>query len=60
MKTRFYTVKYTRFRDLFSLGFLRDNEADLNVYISLFGREYSWSFFKKDSEWMSYYYEDFE
>jgi hypothetical protein len=60
MKTRFYTLKFTRVRDLFNFGFLRDNEADLNVYVSLFGREYSWSFFKKDSKWMSYYYEDFE
>jgi hypothetical protein len=60
MKIRFYTIKFLRFRDLFNIGWLVDNEADFNLYITLFGREYSWSFYKKDSGWMSYYYEELE
>ena len=55
MKTRFQTLKITRFNDLFNVGLLKDAEADYSLPILLFGREFSWLFYKKDSEWMDYY-----
>ncbi len=55
MKTKFQTLKITTIRDYFNIGFLKDNEADYSLYILLFGREYSWNFYKKDSKWMDYY-----
>jgi len=55
MKTRFQTLKITRFNDLFNIGLLKDAEADYSLHILLFGREFSWLFYKKDSEWIDYY-----
>ena len=55
MKTRFQTLKITTVRDYFNIGWLKGNEADYALYILLFGREFSWLFYKKDSEWIDYY-----
>jgi len=58
MKTRFQTLKITSIKDYFNIGWLKGNEADYALYILLFGREFSWSFYKKDSEWIDYYKEE--
>ncbi len=55
MKTRFQTMKIATIRDYFNIGWLKDNEADFALHIVLFGREFSWCFYKEDSEWMGYY-----
>ncbi len=55
MKTKFQTLKVTTIRDYFNIGWIKDNEADFSLHIVLFGREFSWYFYKKDSLWMGYY-----
>ena len=60
IKTRFQTMKITTFRDCFDIGWLKDNEADYALHIMLFGREFSWRFYKEDSGWLEYYYLDRE
>ena len=58
MKIRFQSLKINGIRDYFNIGWLKDNEADFNLYILLFGREFSWAFYKEDSVWMGYYEEE--
>ena len=58
MKIKYRTSKFLRLRDCFNVGWLIDNEADFSFNLTLFGREYSWDFYKKDSGWINYYYED--
>jgi hypothetical protein len=53
-------MKISRIRDYFNIGWLKDNEADFSLYILLFGREFSWLFYKEGSVWMDYYYEDLQ
>ena len=60
MKIKFNTMKFIRLRDYFNVDWYADEEADFTLNIILFGREYSWDFFKKDSEWMDYYNEDLD
>jgi hypothetical protein len=51
MKIKFNTQKVTSLSDYFNVGFHKDIEEDYSFCIMLFGRDYSWSFFKKDSEY---------
>jgi hypothetical protein len=51
MKIKFHTQKVTSLSDYFNVGFHKDIEEDYSFCIMLFGRDYSWSFFKKDSEY---------
>ena len=51
MKIKFHTQKVTSLSDYFNIGFHKDIEEDYSFCIMLFGRDYSWSFFKKDSEY---------
>ncbi len=51
MKIRFHTQKVTSLSDYFSIGFHKDIEEDYSFCIMLFGRDYSWSFYKKNSNW---------
>ena len=60
MKIKFNTMKFIRLRDYFNVDWYADEEADFTLNIILFGREYSWDFYKKDSEWMDYYNEDLD
>ena len=53
-------MKFVRLRDYFNVGWYADEEADFTLNITLFGREYSWSFYKKDSQWIDYYNEDLD
>jgi len=55
MKTRFQTLKIATIKDYFNIGWIKDIEADYSLHILLFGREFSWLFYKKDSEWIDYY-----
>jgi hypothetical protein len=48
-------MKIATIRDYFNIGWLKDNEADFALHIVLFGREFSWCFYKENSEWMGYY-----
>ena len=60
MKIKFNTMKFIRLRDYFNVDWYADEEADFTLNIILFGREYSWDFYKKDSEWIDYYNEDLD
>ena len=60
MKIKFNTMKFIRLRDYFNVGWYADEESDFTLNIIIFGREYSWDFYKKDSEWMDYYNEDLD
>jgi hypothetical protein len=51
MKIKFNTQKVTSLSDYFNVGFHKDIEEDYSFCIMLFGRDYSWSFFRKDSEY---------
>jgi hypothetical protein len=55
MKSKFQTLKIATIRDYFNIGLIKDNEADYSLHIILFGREFSWYFYKKDSVWIDYY-----
>ncbi len=55
MKTRFQTLKIASIRDYFNIGLIKDNEADYSLHIILFGREFSWYFYKENSVWIDYY-----
>ena len=51
MKVNFSTAKISSLSDYFNIGFHRDVEEDYLFCIMLFGRDFSWRFFKKDTEW---------
>ena len=51
MKIKFHTQKVTSLSDYFNVGFHKGIEEDYAFCIMLFGRDYSWSFYKKDSEY---------
>ena len=51
MKIVFYTMKLNRLSDYFNIGFHKDVEEDYCFCIMLFGRDFVWRFFKKDTEW---------
>jgi hypothetical protein len=51
MKMKFETMKISSFSDFFSVGFFKDVEEDYMFNITLFGRDFTIRFFKKDSEW---------
>jgi hypothetical protein len=51
VKVKFHTQKISRLSDYFNVGFHKDIEEDYSFSIMLFGRDYIWSFFKKDSEY---------
>ena len=53
-------MKLFRLKDYFNVGWRKDDEADFAFNIALFGREYSFDFYKKDSGWMDYYDEDLD
>ena len=55
MKIKFDSNKLVSLKDFFNIGWYKDNEADFALHITLFGREYSWDFYKKDSGWIGYY-----
>ena len=60
MKIKFDSNKLVSLKDFFNVGWYKDNEADFALHITLFGREYSFDFYKKDSGWMDYYEEDLD
>jgi len=60
MKIKFTSMKLFRLKDYFNVGWRKDDEADFAFNIALFGREYSFDFYKKDSGWMDYYEEDLD
>ena len=51
MKIKFDTTKVTSLGDYFNFGFQKDEEEDYCLCIMLFGRDFVWRFFKKDSQW---------
>jgi hypothetical protein len=55
MKVSFQTLKITTIKDYFNLGFVKDDEADYALHILLFGREFSWRFYKENSAWIEIY-----
>ena len=58
MKIKVTTRKFLKLRDYFNIFWYLDNEADLSFNLTLFGREFSWDFYKKDSNWIGHYYDD--
>ena len=54
MKIKFHTAKIARFSEYFSIFITNNDESDLTIAIVLFGRDFSWSFYKKDSSWINY------
>jgi len=58
MRIRFYTQKINSISDYFNIGFHKDSEEDYCIAIMLFGRDFVWRFFKKDSEWAIESYTD--
>ena len=55
MKIKFHSNKLVSLKDCFNIGWYKDDQADFAFNITLFGREYSWDFYKKDSGWIGYY-----
>jgi hypothetical protein len=55
MKIKLHSNKLVSLKDYFNIGWYKDCEADFSLNITLFGCEYSWDFYKKDSEWIGYY-----
>ena len=62
MKLKFYTMKLSRLSDYFNFGFHKDVEEDYSLSIMLFGRDFVWRFFKKNTEWATedYDYEELD
>jgi hypothetical protein len=58
MKMKFDASTHLEFRDLFNIGFEKDTEEDYLFFFTIFGFAFSFRFFKKDSGWMPYYYND--
>jgi hypothetical protein len=55
-------MKLNRLGDYFNFGFHKDVEEDYSLCIMLFGRDFVWRFFKKDTEWATedYDYEELD
>lgn len=58
MKVKFEASTEFKLRDLFNIGYEKDCEEDYWFYFTFFGFCFSWRFFKKDSGWMPYYFND--
>ena len=58
MKIRFRTMKFANLRELFNVGWSVDDEADFSFCICFSGRDFSLDFYKKDSTWIDYYYQE--
>ena len=54
MKVKFRSMKLFKLRDYFDIGWRIDDEADFSLSIVLFGRQYSWDFYTKDTAWSLY------
>lgn len=59
MRIKTYRNKIARLSDYFAFHFYTNDESDLCINITLFGTEYAFAFYKKDSEWSSYIDDDF-